>query len=281
LRRPHIWSTFALFSGEKSLEQKIREDGGQWTGGMAVRFPNIDVSEVNPCVPPETISAIDQISNHYGHAGPAFITKLVASGLHLRPDLLKERVSAMASTLAGKGADSAGIRAALPFSVLAIASSLAQEFGIFATEADVTGAIRWAWESFCESEGARALNPNRQAITNIQQFIAERWDVTVKNVSAPAGVVDRQTVAWYDQDTVYLPANRAAEAAGYVLGGQRIGAALEQGGHLSRRLNSRRIAIRYVPKIGYIDCYALRRSQFGRSDKETTRTQLHEVMGCD
>jgi hypothetical protein len=281
LRRPHIWSTFALLSGEKSLEQKIREDGGQWTGGMAVRFPNIDVSGVNPCVPPETISAIDQISNHYGHAGPAFVTKLVASGLHRGPDLLKERVLAMARTLAGGGADSAKIRAATPFAVLAIAGSLAQELGTFPTEADITGAIRWAWERFCESKDALALNPDRQAITNIQQYIAERWDVTIKNVAAVTGVNNREAVAWYDLDTVYLPTNRAAEAAGYVLEGQRIGAVLEKGGHLSRRLNSRRIAIRYVPKIGYVDCYALRRSQFGRSEKETNRTQLHEVMGCD
>jgi hypothetical protein len=281
LRRPHIWSTFALFSGEKSLEQKIREDGGQWTGGMAVRFPDIDVSGVNPCVAPETISAIEQIFSHYGHAGPAFVTKLTASGLHLRPELLKQRVSAMACTLAGDGSDSARIRAALAFAVLAIAGTLAQEFGTFPAEADVLGAISWAWERFCESTDALALNPDRQAITNIQQYIAQRWDVTIKNVAAATAVNNREAVAWYDQDTVYLPTNRAAEAAGYVLGGQRIGAVLEKGGHLSRRLNSRRIAIRYAPKIGYVDCYALRRSQFGRSEKETNRTQLHEVMGCD
>jgi hypothetical protein len=44
LRQPHTWSTFALLSGEKSLEQKIRDDGGQWTGGMAARFPDVDVT---------------------------------------------------------------------------------------------------------------------------------------------------------------------------------------------------------------------------------------------
>ena len=48
LRRSYTWSTYAVLSGEKSLEQKIRDDGGQWTGGMAVRFPDIDVTGVNP-----------------------------------------------------------------------------------------------------------------------------------------------------------------------------------------------------------------------------------------
>jgi hypothetical protein len=281
LRRPHTWSTFAMLSGEKSLEQKIRGDGGQWAGGMAVRFPNVDVSGVNPRVAPETISAVKQILIHYGHAGPAFVTKLVASGLHRRPDLLKERVLAMALTLAGEGADSAKIRAANPFAVLAIASSLARELGTFPAEADVTGAIRWAWERFCESDDALALNPDGQAIIHIQQYIAERWDVTIKNVTAATGTNNREAVAWYDADTVYLPTNRAAEAAGYVLEGQRIGAVLEKGSHLSRRSSARRIAIRYVPKIGYVDCYALRRGEFGRTDKETNRNQLHAVTGYD
>jgi phage/plasmid primase-like uncharacterized protein len=58
LRPSYTWSTFVLLSGEKTLEQKIRGDGGQWTGGMAVRFPDIDVSEVNSRVPAGTIEAI-------------------------------------------------------------------------------------------------------------------------------------------------------------------------------------------------------------------------------
>jgi hypothetical protein len=271
LRRPHIWSTFALMSGEKSLEQKVREDGGQWTGGMAVRFPDIDVSGVNPRVTLERMSTIKQILVNYGHAGPAFVTKLVASGLHCQPDALKERVVVMARTVAGEGAESAEVRAAIPFAVLAIAGSLAREFGILPTEADVMGAVRWAWDRFCESKDALALNPDRQAITNIQQYIAERWDVTIKSVEADTGVNNREAIAWYDRDTVYLPTSRAAEAADYVLGGQRIGALLEKGGYLSRRFSPRRIAIRYVPRVGSIDCYALRRSEFGRTEKSYRR----------
>ena len=33
LRRSYVWSTFGLLSGEKPLEQKVRDDGGEWTGG--------------------------------------------------------------------------------------------------------------------------------------------------------------------------------------------------------------------------------------------------------
>jgi hypothetical protein len=84
-------------------------------------------------------------------------------------------------------------------------------------------------------------------------------------------------VGWYDHDAVYLPTNRAAKAAGGVLKEQRIAAVLDKGGHLSRRGGPKRIAIRWVPRIGHVDCYALRRSEFGRSDEETDPDQLHAV----
>ena len=230
LRRSYTWSTFGLLSGEKSLEQKVRGDGGQWTGGMAVRFPDIDVTGVNPCVAPETIDAVKQIFVHYGHAGPAFIRALVANGLHREPDLLKERIKATARKLAGVDADSARIRAAIPFAFVAIGGALAQQFGILPSEADVSAAVRWAWERFCSSSDALALDPDLQAVISIRQYIAERWDVTIKNVTDGKGVNNREAVGWYDQDTVYLPTNRITEAAGGALKEQRTAAVLDKGG---------------------------------------------------
>jgi hypothetical protein len=281
LRRPHTWSTFALLSSEKSLEQKIRDDGGQWTGGMAARVPDVDVTGVNSHVAPETIDALKQIFTHYGHAGPAFVCALVANGLHKEPDLLNERIKATARALAGAGADSAKIRAATPFAFLAVGGALAKQFGILPIEADIGGAIQWAWKRFSDSADALALAPDRQVVVNIRQYIAERWDVTIKTVEPKTGINNREAVGWYDNYIVYLPTNRVAEAAGGVLKEQRIAAVLDQGGHLSRRGDTTRIAIRYVPKIGRIDCYALRRSEFGRTDKDTDPDQLHVVVGDD
>jgi putative DNA primase/helicase len=93
----------------------------------------------------------------------------------------------VARTLAGVAATSAKVRAAIPFAVVAIAGNLAQEFGIFRCEADVAGAIRWAWERFCSSSDALALDPDRQTIVNIRQYIAERWDITIKDVKSQKG----------------------------------------------------------------------------------------------
>src|SRR5207245_1667629 len=128
------------------LEQKIREDGGQWTGGMAARLPDVDVTGVNSRVAPKTIDALNQIFTHYGHAGPAFVRALVANGLHKEPDLLNERIKATARALAGAGADSAKIRAATPFAFLAVGGALAQKFGILPIEADIGDVIQWAWK---------------------------------------------------------------------------------------------------------------------------------------
>jgi hypothetical protein len=70
-------------------------------------------------------------------------------------------------------------------------------------------------------------------------------------------------------------------AAGGVLKEQRIVAALDQGGHLSRRGGPKRITVRWVPKIGRVDCYALRRSQFGRTDNDVEPEQVCVVAGND
>jgi hypothetical protein len=279
LRRPHTWHTFVFLSGEKSLEQKVQDDGGRWTGGMAVRFPDVDVTSVNSRVAPETIGALKQIFVNYGDAGPAFVRALVEKGLHQERDLLRERILATARVLAGPEAASPRVRAAMPFAITAIAGSLAQEFGILPSEADVAGAIRWAWERFCNSSDAVAIDPERQAIANLSQYIAERWNVTIKNVMADIGTNNREATAWYDDNTIYLPTNRIAKAAGGALKEQRIAGILDERGHLFRRGGKKRIAIRYVPKIGHVDCYALRRSQFGRTDEDTDPDQLHVVAG--
>jgi hypothetical protein len=206
---------------------------------------------------------------------------LVANGLHREPDLLKERIVVVARALAGADADSAKIRAATPFAFLAVGGALAQKFGILPIEADIRGAIRWAWRRFFDSPDALALAPDKQAVINIRRYIAERWDVSIKAVEPKTGINSREAVGWYDDDTVYLPTDRVAEAAGGILKERRIAAVLDQKGHLSRRGDKTRIAIRWIPKIGHIDCYALRRSEFGRTDADTDPDQLHVVAGDD
>jgi hypothetical protein len=260
------WQTFAILSSECGLEAKIRGDGGSWLAGMAVRVADIDVTGVNRAVAQGTLDAIGGIEKHFGHAGPAFARGLIRDGFHRDPEHLRREVNRAAQLLA-KGDIGTRIRAATPFACLLVAGELAKALDVIPRSADVRAAVLWAWNRFLESSEAVALDPAEQVVSNLRTWIAAGWDVTVKSVDT--GWEDgrppnnRETHAWYDPDTVYVPTSRLREAAGSVLTEREIAQALDSRGLLARRQDARRIAIRRIPRVGRIDAYALRRDEFG------------------
>ena len=60
LRGRYGWSTFLLLSGECSLEEKVRGDGGTWTAGAAARIADVDVTGVNRHVGRDALETINQ-----------------------------------------------------------------------------------------------------------------------------------------------------------------------------------------------------------------------------
>ena len=99
LRQTATWSTFVLLSGEKSLEQKVTGDEGRWSGGMAARFTDIDVTDADGKVPAAMLEAIRGAFANYGHAGPHFVEKLgELSGVYA--DALRHRILKLARKLA-------------------------------------------------------------------------------------------------------------------------------------------------------------------------------------
>jgi hypothetical protein len=264
MRRSYSWSTFAILSGEMSLEEKVRGDGGQWTGGMAVRFADVDLTGVNRAVAVDRLDRLRKISEHYGHAGPAFVRRLFEAGLQHEGPALKDKTLRVARELAG-GTDSAKNRAALPFALLSVAGQLAQSLGILPAEAKVREIVAWAWRRYAGSDGAMALDPAEQAIDALRAYIAERWDVTIKSVYAETGVNNREAIGWYDDDAVYLPTFRLREACRGQAREQWIASLLRDRGMLARQGDPAkgRIAVKYVPKIGYVQCYALKLADFG------------------
>jgi uncharacterized protein (DUF927 family) len=197
-RPTHNWTTFVLLSSEKSLAQKVVGDGGQWTGGMAVRFPDVDCGEVDANVPRDTLTNIAGIHRHYGHAGP-FFTALREAGYRREPDKLRSRILAAAENLAGEGTDGARRRAALPFALIGVAGGLAQKFGFLPESADIAAAVNWGWERYASSLEARALNPTSQALGNLRRWIAEHWDVAIKHIDTPYKT-SRDAIGWYDDN---------------------------------------------------------------------------------
>jgi hypothetical protein len=272
-----------VISGECSLEDKVRQDGGQWMAGMAVRIPDIDVTAVNRAVDQATRDIIDGIRANYGHAGPAFVQMMVETGMHHDPDRFRERVYIAAQDVAGKGADSARLRAATPFGLLLVAGELAKAFGLLPASTQVEEAISWAWARFEASSDAIALNPEEQAIANIRVWLLERWDVSVKSTDVGSERGNgREAVAWYDDKAVYLPVKRLREAAGLILKEEEIRKALVARDLIAKRHDAKRLALRTVPKIGTIDCYALKREEFGREKKiEEIPTRQFRVVNDD
>lgn len=269
LKHRYAWSTYAVLSSECSLEEKVRADGAAWIAGMAVRILDVDVTDVDRTLAQTIIRAIAAVESHHGHAGPVFVERLVAAKLHHKPDALRDRVMDFARRLAGERADAARLRAATCLALPHVAGQLAQDFDILPWSIDIEGPVRWAWERFQKSSDAEALAPDEQAIANLRSWIAERWDVTIKSVDTGADGFDRklnnrEAVAWYDETAIYLPAQRLREASGETLKAQHVVKVLVGRDLLDKRHDSKRAAVRWVPKIGRVDAYALKRSEFGR-----------------
>lgn len=269
LKHRYAWSTYAVLSSECSLEEKVRADGASWIAGMAVRIVDVDVTDVDRNVRSDIMRGIAGVEKNHGHAGPAFVTRLIEGKRHQAPDALREEVMDAARKIAGDKADSARLRAATCLALPLVAGRLAQDFDLLPWSLDLEGAIQWSWERFTRSSDAEALAPDQQAIANIRAWIAERWDVTIKSVDTGTDGFDRklnnrEAVAWYDQTAIYLPVQRIREASGETLKAQQIVKALTDRDLLAKRHNSKRASVRHVPEVGRIDAYALKRQEFGR-----------------
>lgn len=269
LKQRYAWSTYAVLSSECSLEEKVRADGASWIAGMAVRIVDVDVTDVDRNVRSDLMRGIAGVEKNHGHAGPAFVTKLIGAKRHQAPDALREEIMDSARKIAGEKADSARLRAATCLALPLVAGRLAQDFDLLPWSLDLEGVIQWSWERFTRSSDAEALAPDEQAIANIRAWIAERWDVTIKSVDTGADGFDRklnnrEAVAWYDQTAIYLPVQRIREASGETLKAQQIVKALTDRDLLAKRHNSKRASVRHVPEVGRIDAYALKRQEFGR-----------------
>jgi hypothetical protein len=279
MRDGFTWSTFAILSGECSLAEKIRSDGEEWVAGMAVRIVDIDVTDINRQIDQDVLQRIGAINVHYGHAGPEFVRTLLEAGYHQHAGDLRDEILRAARALAGDGADSPKIRAATPFALLQIVGNLAREFKLIPETTDIAGAVTWGWQRFCQSADAMALEPEAQAFANIRAWVAERWNVTIKPVAFEGGINNREAVAWYDEDTVYLPRERLREAAGGVLKENAIANTLDQQNLLMRRDDRSRRYVRHVPKVGKVAAYALKRSEFGRTEMVRDPDRFRVIEG--
>jgi hypothetical protein len=220
------------------------------------------------------LAKVDGILGHHGHAGPAFVRRLVQHGYHARTDDLRQTILSAARRIAGKDADSMRIRAATVFALLLVAGGLAKELGLLPEATDVEGAVKWGWQQFDHSSDALALEPEQQIIVNLTTWVAQRWDVTIKptepsiNAYGSVRTNNRDALGWYDDEAVYLPTKLIREASGGALKESQIARVLDEKGYLAKRESDKQLAVRYVPRVGKSQCYALSKERFGWGSEE-------------
>jgi hypothetical protein len=106
--------------------------------------------------------------------------------------------------------------------------------------------------------------------------------VTIKGVAFATG--SREAVGWFDETAVYIPKERIREAVGGALKESHIGAMLDRQGLLASRPEPDRFTVSWVPKVGRVKAYALRRSEFGHSGEindPESRFNVYEAAADD
>lgn len=276
LIKPYRWSCFALLSGETSLHRKIVDDGGKWMPGMSVRFPDIDISEVNSRVPKDVMLQIEAVRSNHGHAGPAFVEALIRDGLNRDPQRIRDAVNSEAMALAGLHDDSVHRRAAQVFGILMVAGKMAVAYGVLPPAVQVERSVQWAWNRFVDSTSGAALDPEAQAIDALRAWIMARWDVTIKQVRSGADYGakannNQKAEGWFDDSSVYIPSGQGAieRACGGILKEDHLARMLDRRGILARRGEGKNIPVRRIPKIGAVRAYALSRKQLGLTQYES------------
>jgi len=267
-RKPISWSTFALLSAENSIFEQVTKDGGQFSPGMAVRFLDIDVTGVNRNVPSDVMRAIETgLDSHFGWGGEAFVAGVIERGIHRDPGTLRAGIMEIASAIAGPDADSSLRRAAVPFAILQMAGEIAQACELIPGSMSVANVIAWGLERFKSSQERATLDPATFAIDQLRTWVAERWDTSIRATNCELN--HRDSVGWYDKDAVYITKSRLSEAAGGGLKEIEVARHLDNLGFIAKRKDSDHRFVAYVPSVGKVPAYALRRGEFGRERSGT------------
>ncbi len=210
---------FVLFSSEKGMRNEIIAAGDTYRGGLAVRFPGIDVS-AGVTVSQDNLTKLDAFKGNYGHAGPIYIRHLIETGVIANPAALEKEVLAIASGLAqGKGG---------PMGRAARVFALAQRGGELAADAALLGdpetakksiriTIQTAWDTFIESDEAGAATGGDALLDDLRSFLFGEFNRSIIMMDGQVEVSDSHVHArgnvlgWADSDTIYLDSSKVQD----------------------------------------------------------------------
>lgn len=207
---------FAVLSSEQGMRNEISGAGDKYRGGLAVRFPDIDVSEGKD-IGADELAKLEAFKANYGHAGPIFIRYLIESGIAADRTKLEKEVLAIASRLA-EGQGAAMARAARVFAIAQCAGELAADASLLgdvgkAKEA-VKKAVKKAWDVFTASDEAGAATGGEALLDGLRSFLFgelnRRIIVMDKLTEVSDGHVNARgdVLGWADSDVIYLDSSK-------------------------------------------------------------------------
>ncbi|MCP9760732.1 DUF927 domain-containing protein, partial [Aquitalea sp. S1-19] len=140
IRTPRRWRTLMLSAGEINLSQHMREAGKHARAGQEVRLIDIaadagrglglfDTLAGQPSGADLSIAFKRGAANHYGHAGRAFLHRVVEDRAAVLDAIREGRDSIMADDVP-KDATGQVVRAAGRFALVAVAGELATAYGL-------------------------------------------------------------------------------------------------------------------------------------------------------
>ena len=126
-----------------------------------------------------------------------------------------------------------------------------------APDADVAGVIAWAWDSYMQSEEASTLNPRAKNMEKVETWLRSNIGVKVQRVGSSERI-HQEVWAWYDNDKVYLRADKVEAIPGVSIGVRALAAAWREAGVLEVPADPQNLCWRSIPRQGRARHYRLR-----------------------
>lgn len=179
------WYTMLLSAGEEPVSTRLEGNGwgrrkSSLTGGLAVRMPDIPHSAsedrafesigkyANEAAFAEAMTA--QAKTHYGHAGPAFVQRLVCDRDGAKRDV-KDIITTFVKDVLDPGADPQVQRVARRFGLAAAAGTLATSWGIVDWPTDTAiRAAKTCFKAWLETRGTDGSTERLVALRQVAKF---------------------------------------------------------------------------------------------------------------
>lgn len=176
-RAPLTWRLLFLSSGELGLADKLAESGLKSRGGQEVRFVGLPVdkamlSDLHGL--PDAGAVADRLkmlcSDHYGHAGRAFLQWLCPRQDEVGKDI-RENLPALVDRLCPPDATEQVRRVAKRFALVLAGGLAAQRAGLLPDDMDVRQAVQRCFTDWLEARGGTGPAEDAAILAQVRLFI--------------------------------------------------------------------------------------------------------------